>query len=261
MALRFVDTHAHLNAAAFAPDVDAIVEESLRGLEYVVDVATDRPSCERSLELSRRFERIFSTVGVHPHDASKYDDAALEAMFPLADQPKVVALGEMGLDYHYNFSPPDAQRHVFRRQVLEAVRRSKPVVVHIRDAFDDALAILGESRPAGVLHCFTGTWEQAQAALALGMYISLSGVVTFKNAEGLREVARQVPADRLLLETDCPYLTPHPHRNQKRNAPPMVHVTAELVARTRGVSLDELAGSTTTNACRLFGIPLPGGTA
>lgn len=259
--MRFVDTHAHLNAAAFAPDLDAVIAAALDGLEFVVDVATDRPTCERSLALSAQHERIWSTVGVHPHDAAKYDDAALEALFGLADRPKVVALGEMGLDYHYNFSPPDDQRRVFRRQVVEAVARKKPVVVHIREAFEDALSILGESRPAGVLHCFTGTWEQAQSALDLGLYISLSGVVTFKNSQGLREVAARVPADRLLLETDCPYLTPHPHRNQKRNCPPMVHVTAELVAQLRGVPLGELAEATTTNACRLFEIPMPAGAA
>lgn len=257
--MRLVDTHAHLNAAAFAPDLDAVIAAALDGLEYVVDVATDRPTTERSLELSARNPRIWSTVGVHPHDAAKYDPAALEALYPLADGPKVVALGEMGLDYHYNFSPPEEQRRVFRHQVVEAVKRGKPVVVHIRDAFPDALSILEEFRPRGVLHCFTGTWEQARTALELGLYISLSGVVTFKNADGLREVAARVPADRLLLETDCPYLTPHPHRNQKRNAPPMVSVTAELVARVRGEPLEQLADSTTRNACRLFGIPVPAG--
>lgn len=255
--MKFVDTHAHLNSAAFLPDVDAIIAQSLEGLEYVVDVATDRPTAERSLEISARNPRVFSTVGVHPHDASKYDDAALEALYPLADRAKVVALGEMGLDYHYNFSPADDQRRVFRHQVGEAVKRDKPVVVHIRDAFDDAFTILSEGKPRGVLHCFTGTWEQAKVALDMGLFISLSGVVTFKNADGLREVAAKVPADRLLLETDCPYLTPHPHRNQKRNAPPMVAVTAALVAQVRGVSLDELAVATTTNACALFRLPLP----
>lgn len=257
--MRFVDTHAHLNAAAFAPDLDAVIAAALEGLEYVVDVATDKPTAERSLSLSAAHPRIWSTVGVHPHDAARYDEAALESLFALADRsPKVVALGEMGLDYHYNFSPPEDQRRVFRRQVVEAVRRNKPVVVHIREAFDDALAILAGSRPRGVIHCFTGTWAQAQAALELGLYISLSGVVTFKNADGLREVAARAPADRLVLETDCPYLTPHPHRNQKRNAPSMVHVTAELVARVRGETLESLAASTTASACRLFGIPLPG---
>lgn len=255
--MKFVDTHAHLNSAAFAPDVDAIIAQSLEGLAYVVDVATDRPTAERSLAISAKDARIFSTVGVHPHDAAKYDDAALDALYPLADHPKVVALGEMGLDYHYNFSPADDQRRVFRHQVGESVRRDKPVVVHIRDAFDDAFTILSEGRPRGVLHCFTGNWEQAKVALDLGLFISLSGVVTFKNADGLREVAAKVPADRLLLETDCPYLTPHPHRNQKRNAPPMVMVTAALVAQVRGVELADLARSTTTNACTLFRLPLP----
>lgn len=256
--LRFVDTHAHLNSTAFTSDVDAVIETALDGLEFVVDVATDRTTSERSLTLSAQHPRIWSTVGVHPHDAAKYDDAALDSLYALADRPKVVALGEMGLDYHYNFSPADDQRRVFRHQVAEAKKRDKPVVVHIRDAFDDAFTVLGEARPRGVLHCFTGNWEQAQIALELGLFISLSGVVTFKNADGLREVAARVPADRLLLETDCPYLTPHPHRNQKRNAPPMVTVTAALVAQVRGIPLDELALATTTNACTLFGLPLPG---
>ena len=254
--MRLVDTHAHLNSDAFAPDVDAVVEDALARLAFVVDVGTDRPTSERSLALSKRHDRVWSTVGVHPHDAEKYDEAALVSLFALADDPKVVALGEMGLDYHYDFSPRDHQRRVFERQVREAITRDKPVVVHIREAFDDAIAILGAHRPKGILHCFTGDWPQAQAALAIGLYISLSGVVTFKTAASLREVAAQVPADRLLLETDCPYLTPHPHRSQKRNAPPMVRVTAELVAQVRGVPLEELAQATTTNACRAFGIPM-----
>jgi TatD DNase family protein len=254
--VRFVDTHAHLNSTAFTADVDAVAQDALARLAFVVDVGTDRPTSERSLELSARHDRIWSTVGVHPHDADKYDEAALVDLFTLADRPKVVALGEMGLDYHYDFSQRDAQRHVFDRQVREAITRDKPVVVHIREAFDDAIAILGRHRPKGILHCFTGDWPQAERALALGLYISLSGVVTFKNADSLREVAARVPPDRLLLETDCPYLTPHPHRSQKRNAPPMVQVTAALVAQIRGVPLEELASATTTNACRAFGIPM-----
>jgi TatD DNase family protein len=253
-----VDTHAHLNAAAFEPDRDAVVAAALAGLAYVVDVGTDRSSSEASLALSARHDRLYSTVGAHPHDAARHDDRALADLMELADRPKVVALGEMGLDYHYDFSPRPEQRRAFAYQVQEARRRRKPVVVHIRDAFDDAYAILSEGDGvAGVLHCFTGTWEQARWALDRGMYISFSGLVTFKNAGGLRDVAARMPLDRLLLETDSPYLTPHPHRSQKRNAPPMVRVTAELVAGLRGMALADLARETTANACRLLGLPLP----
>lgn len=254
--MRFADTHAHINSSAYIQDADEVLTDALARLAFVVDVGTDRLTSERSLALSLAHERVWSTVGVHPHDAARYDEAALREVFALADRPKVVALGEMGLDYHYDFSPREVQRRVFARQVAEAITRDKPVVVHIREAFDDAITILSEQKPRGILHCFTGDWPQAQAALALGLHISLAGVVTFKSAGALREVARRVPADRLLLETDCPYLTPHPHRSQKRNAPPMVRVTAELVAQVRGVSLDELAHHTTTNACRVFGIPM-----
>jgi TatD DNase family protein len=255
-----VDTHAHLSSQAFEPDRAAIVAEALSKLVYVVDVGVDLASSKGSLALARSEPRIFATTGVHPHDAKAYQEAELADVFALADDPRVVALGEMGLDYHYDFSPREEQRRVFARQVAEARVRKKPVVVHIRDAFEDALAILGEHGAlAGVLHCFTGNYAQACAALDLGLYISFSGVVTFKNAGELREVAAKIPGDRLVVETDSPYLAPHPKRNQKRNTPVLVEITAALVAEVRGEPYEQLARRTTANACRLFGLPPPEG--
>jgi TatD DNase family protein len=257
---QLVDTHAHLSSQAFEPDREAIVQQALSELLYVVDVGTDLPSSQAALALAKSHARIFATTGVHPHDAKSYGETELAPVFALAEDPKVVALGEMGLDYHYDFSPREDQRRVFARQVAEARVRKKPVVVHIRDAFDDALAILGADGPlAGVLHCFTGNYEQARAALDLGLYISFSGVVTFKNAGELRDVAKRIPADRLLVETDSPYLAPHPKRNQKRNTPVLVQITASLVADVRGETLPDVARTTTANACRLFGLPPPEG--
>lgn len=252
---KLADSHAHLSSKAFDADRGVVTAEALEALDIVVDVGCDRATSLASLALAHEHGRIVAAVGVHPHEARLYDDAALASL--LSDcgaglDPRIVALGEMGLDYHYDFSPRDHQRRVFAWQVDQARRLNMPVVVHIREAFDDAWAILSESTvPAGVLHCFTGTWAQAKAALDRGMYISFSGIVTFKTAQDLRDVARQVPPDRLLVETDCPYLTPHPHRG-RRNCPPLVELVARCLAEVRGENLEDFAGRTTANTRTLF---------
>ncbi len=212
-------------------------------------------------------------MGIHPHDAGEATDADFGAMEDLAGRStKVVALGEMGLDYFRNLSPPDVQAQVFRRQLGLARRLGKPVVVHCRDAHPEALAILAEERVAdvgGVMHCFSGDVAVAKRCLDLGLLISLAGPVTYKNARALPEVARYVPEDRLVVETDCPYLPPHPHRGQ-RNEPAYVALTAARVAELRGADLESIAAAMSDNAARLFRIsidddpgkaPIPGGPA
>lgn len=252
-----IDTHAHLCHEAFTDNrLEVLAACREAGVVPLIDVATDRATAERSLALSRAHPDVYSTVGVHPHEAQHYSVSDLEALMLLADDPRVKAAGEMGLDYHYNFSPPDRQREVFEWQVVWARTRDLPVVVHVRDAYEDAFRILAGGEgcwPRGVLHCFTGGWDDARRALDNGMYVSFSGIVTFKTSSALREVARQVPADRLLLETDCPYLAPVPVRGQQ-NVPAHIWHTARVVAEVRGVALEALAELVSVNARRLFAL-------
>lgn len=253
---KLIDTHAHLSHTAFSDSREAVAVKALSMLDSIIDIATDQASALSSLALSTAHDRIYSTIGVHPHEARLYGDAELTALMELAHAPKVVAVGEVGLDYHYNFSSRDDQVRVLDWQAAWAKAANRPLVIHIREAFDDAFQILsvhGISR--GVLHCFTGSWEQAKRALDMGLHLGFTGVLTFKNSEELREVARRVPLDRLLVETDCPYLAPHPHRKTWPNTPEMVEVTAALLASIRGMNFCELVRTTSENARRLFGLP------
>jgi TatD DNase family protein len=228
------------------------------GVTGMVTIGTDRETNPAAVALAERRPEVYATVGIHPHDAGEATDADLEAMERLArESPRVVALGEMGLDYFRDLSPRDAQETVFRRQLDMARRLGKPVVIHCRDAHSEALAILSEERVGevgGVMHCFSADVEVAKRCLDLGLLISLAGPVTYKNARALPDVARFVPADRLVVETDCPYLPPHPHRGQ-RNEPAWVAITAAHVAGLRGVTPEALGVTLTENAHRLFRIP------
>jgi TatD DNase family protein len=223
----------------------------------MVTIGTDRETNGAVVDLAKRLPDVWATVGIHPHDAGLAVDADFDALERLAIQePRVVGFGEMGLDFFRNLSPPDAQRQVFRRQIGIARRVRKPLVIHCRDAHDETLAILGEERAGdtgGVMHCFSGDVEIARRCLDLGLYISLAGPVTYKNARALPDVARFVPEDRLVVETDCPYLPPTPHRG-KRNEPAYVALTAEHVAGLRGADAESLCDSLTANAARLFRI-------
>jgi len=252
-----VDTHAHMNHKAFDEDRDAVLESAFAdGMDAIIDVATEWESSLRSRALAERYSRVFTTVGVHPHEAKDYQDEDLEQLMILVEHPKVRALGEMGLDYHYNFSDPARQKHVFDWQVQYSRTASLPAVVHIRDAFEDAFAILAGSQgvwPRGVLHCFTGGWKDAQIALDGGFYISFSGIITFKRSDEMREVASKVPADRILVETDCPYLAPLPYRG-KRNQPSHIWHTAQVIAAQRQIRVEEVIEITRQNAYRLFSI-------
>ncbi len=257
-----VDSHTHLDAERFDGDRAATIARArAAGVERMVNVGCDLPSSERSLGLAHTHADIFATVGIHPHEAKLAPDGFDDTLVALAADPRCVAVGECGLDYHYDLSPRDVQRAVFARQIAAALRAHKPLVLHIRpkdgrDAFDDALEILegeGARDAGGVFHCFTGTVEQAKRALDLGFYLSMPGVVTFKSAGELPEVARMAPGDRLLVETDAPYMAPVPHRG-KRNEPAFVALTAAFVAEVRGEDRRAFVEATGENACRLFSL-------
>ncbi|MBX3300539.1 MAG: TatD family hydrolase [Acidobacteria bacterium] len=257
----FVDSHCHIDGVAFDEDRDQVVRRAKEaGVAAMLNVGTGDPRSDdlrRAVAVAERYDWVYASVGVHPHDAKLFDDKAEEHLLQLTENKKVVAWGEIGLDYHYDHSPRDVQRDVFRRQITIANEHRLPIIVHSRDAEDDTIEILAECSPQdgfrGVMHCFGGSAEMAAACLELGSYISFAGNVTFKNAGPLRDAARTVPLDRLLVETDCPYLTPVPHRG-KRNEPSFVVHTAEFLAELYGVTLVELAEVTTRNFEKLFGI-------
>ncbi len=254
MTARLVDSHCHLNHARLLADHEAVLERAAAlGVSRVVVVGCDEPSSAAAVEMAERHLAVFATAGVHPHDASTYDDGVAERIAALLDRPRVVALGEIGLDFHYNFSPPDVQRRVFADQLALARARGVPVVVHCRDAYDEVLTALERAGVRGVVHCWSGTPEDAVRAVACGMHLGFTGIVTFKDAGPIRESARAIPLDRLLIETDAPYLAPLPHRG-KRNEPAYLPLVARAVADARGMSAAEVAALTTANAEALFGL-------
>ena len=251
-----VDSHCHLDGKAFDADREAAIERArAAGVDVLVAVGSGDgpPDLEAGIRLAEAYPFIYATVGVHPHDAAKATAETWTELLALAAHPKCVAVGEIGLDYHYDFSPRAVQRAAFEQQ-LEAARASaKPVVIHTRKAWDDTLAILGEhwdGRRGGIFHCFSGGPAEAAQVLELGFHVSFSGIVTFPKATEMQEAARMVPAERLLVETDAPYLAPIPYRG-KRNEPAYVVETARRLAELRGVPFDELCATTTANWRRL----------
>ena len=253
------DTHAHLHFPEFAADLPAVLDRArAAGIAGIVTIGTDAETNAAAVALAERYPDVYATVGIHPHDADEATDGDLDAMESLArSSAKVVALGEMGLDFYRNLSPRGVQERVLRRQLGLARRLGKPVVVHCRDAHAEMLGILAEERVdemGGVMHCFSADVETAKRCLDLGLFISLAGPVTYKNARSLPEVARFVPEDRLVVETDCPFLPPEPHRG-KRNEPAHVALTAARVAELRGMDVHALGEATTRNAARLFKLP------
>jgi TatD DNase family protein len=253
-----VDSHAHLDDARFAPDREALIQRAWdAGVRQILTIGNgtgpDDMGC--GIPYADAYDWIFTSVGIHPHDAAKAEERHFDMMQRLAAHPKVLAIGETGLDYHYDNSPRDVQRRVFERQLELAVRVDLPVIVHTREADEDTEHLLqAAGRVRGVLHCFTSSARLAEVALSLGFFLSFSGIVTFPNARDLQEIARSIPADRLLVETDCPYLAPVPHRG-KRNEPAFVAETAKFVANARGVRLEQLALETSRNFTRLFSPP------
>lgn len=260
--IQVIDSHCHLDYRGSHDEVDELVARAREaGVVQMVTVESKStvPSCERAVQIAGRHEDVFAAVGFHPHDASKVDDDVVAAIRALAADPRVVAIGETGLDYHYDNSPRDAQRDAFRRFLRLSRELDLPVIVHTREAEEDTLRILMEEPlgPAGgVIHCFTGTLPFAMACVELGFHVSVSGIVTFRNATEIAEVARQVPLERLLVETDSPFLAPIPHRG-KRNEPAFVVHVARFVASIRGMSDYELASATVANTRRLFRLPTP----
>ena len=252
--MQLIDSHAHVHFPHFDADRDAVIERARQaGLVAIVDIGTDLASSRAALALAEQQDFIYATVGVHPHDAKTVDQKVLDELRSLARHPKVVAIGEIGLDYYRDLSPRPIQRRAFADQLALATELELPVVIHSRDAHDDVLATLRDWDGVGVMHTYAAGPERLDDVLAMGFYIGLSGPVTFSNARRLREVAEMVPLDRLLVETDCPYLTPEPHRG-KRNEPAYVRYVVEAVARARGVSTENTANATTENTRRLFGL-------
>jgi TatD DNase family protein len=258
------DTHAHLHGPEFDADRGAVLDRArAAGVARVLTVGTDPETARAAVALAGAEPDVFAAVGIHPHDAARADEAALAEIAALARGPKVVAVGEIGLDYYRDLAPRDAQARAFRAQVALARAAGKPVLLHCREAHADLLATLeaeGPDGPGGIMHCFSGDLEIARRALALGLSLSIAGPVTYPNARRLAAVVQALDPARLVLETDCPYLPPQPWRG-KRNEPAYLAATAARVAALRGEEPSRLAAQTTRNACRLLGVPLPDGLA
>jgi TatD DNase family protein len=251
-----VDSHCHLDFPEFAPELDAVVERAMAaGVGLCVSIGTTLEGFPRVRAVAERFDSVWCSVGIHPHEAEKEPLQDAQALITLAQGPKVVGIGETGLDYFYEHSPRAAQRKNFRLHIAAARELGLPLIVHTRDAEDDTIEILRDEMErgtfTGLIHCFTGTKKLADAALDLGFYISVSGIATFKKSEELRAVIREVPLERLLVETDAPFLAPVPHRG-KRTEPAFVARTADVLAQLKGVSGEDLAAQTTQNFFSLF---------
>jgi TatD DNase family protein len=251
------DTHAHLNDTGYNNDRDEMIQRARQaGVVHIVNVGFNLASSRESLKLADRYDLIYAAVGIHPHDAAEAGPGYLEELEKMAAHPRVVAIGEIGLDYYRDLSPRPVQRKVFTEQMALAKKLQKPIIIHDRDAHGELMDILRKERlgPAGgVMHCYSGSREMARECLAMGFYISIAGPVTFSNAARLKEVAAGIPPDRLLIETDAPYLTPVPYRG-KRNEPAHVLYTAQEVARLRGMETEDLAKMCTGNGRKLFRI-------
>lgn len=251
-----IDSHCHLDSDQFDQDREAVIQRALdAGVERMVAIGTGNgpPDLEAGIRLADRYDFFLATVAVHPHDASKATSETFKKLADLSAHPKVVAIGEMGLDYHYDFSPRDVQKAVFVEQMRIAAGAKKPIVIHTREAWDDTISAIREHWDpslGGIMHCFSGNPEQAKQALDLGFYLSFGGIVTFPKALDIQEAARTAPSDRILIETDAPYLAPIPKRG-KRNEPAFMVETARKLAELRGVPIEEIARATTNNFRRL----------
>jgi TatD DNase family protein len=255
-----VDSHCHIDGEAFDEDRDEVVERAREaGVAAMLTIGTGDPhtgEIDRAVAVAERYESVYASVGVHPHDSKLYNNAAEDRLIGLAKSKKVIAWGEIGLDYYYDHSPRDVQREVFRGQIRAARALGLPIIVHSRDADEETVEILtaelAGSDQKGIMHCFGGTAAMAEALMPLGFLISFAGNVTFKKADNLRNAAQVVPIDRMLVETDCPFLTPVPHRG-KRNEPSFVVHTAAFLAEIKGVTPATFAEQTTANFMEFFG--------
>jgi TatD DNase family protein len=257
--MNLIDTHCHLTLEQFGGDVNGVIQRSIAaGVRGWITVGTDLADSKKAVEVADKFENMFAAVAIHPHEAKSADEQIITQLKELASNKKVVAIGETGLDYHYNFSTPQQQRDCFIRHLEIATEMNLPVIIHSREAFDDTMEIL-EGNSAGikkiVFHCFSGSVEQAKIVPDKGWYISLTGVVTFKNANKTREVAKVVPIERLMIETDAPYMSPEPMRKQKVNEPALLVHTAKFIAELKEMELTEFAEQVTATTKQFFGLP------
>jgi TatD DNase family protein len=257
-----VDSHCHLDFPDFADELDAVLERAeAAGIERIVTISTRIRQLEKARSIAERFPSVYCSVGTHPHNADEELDIGPDEIAAAADHPKVVAIGEAGLDYYYDNAPREAQQQGLRNHIAAARATGLPLVIHARDADADMAAILSEEYARGaypaVLHCYSSGRALAETGIRLGFYVSFSGILTFKKSEELREIARDLPGDRILVETDAPYLAPAPHRG-KRNEPAYVANTLNVLADTRGVAPEAMAAQTTDNFYRLFAkVPRP----
>lgn len=254
----FIDSHAHLDDERFNEDRTELINSLKENkIDLVLNIGYDLKSSRASVHLANNHDQIYAVIGVHPHDAQDVAGGYLEQLKELSKEKKVLAIGEIGLDYYYDNSPREIQRRVFKEQIKLAQDLNLPVVIHTRDADQETFEIIKEAVQngglKGVMHCYSGSVEMARDYLKLGFYISLGGPVTFKKARVPKEVAKAVPLNRLLIETDCPYLTPEPFRG-RRNEPKLVAYTAEAIAEIKGISIEELAEETSRNVRELFEI-------
>ena len=254
---KIFDSHAHYDDERFDPDRDELLELlPQKGICCIINAASDLATGEKCLELAEKYDYIYAAAGVHPHEADSWNELSEERLRAQLKHPKAVAIGEIGLDYHYDFSPREVQCEVLRRQLRLAKELDLPVIIHDREAHGDMYAILREFSPLrGVVHCFSGSVELADETIRYGMHIGLGGAVTFKNARVPLEVAAHIPLERLLVETDAPYMTPVPHRGERCDSS-MIAYTAEKLAEVRGISPEELLDAASRNAQQLFGISL-----
>lgn len=250
----FFDTHTHYDDARFDDDRFALLAGmKAQNVSLILNAGADMPSSLTSVELSEKFDFIYAAVGVHPHDAKEMTDNDFMILESLFKNPKVVAVGEIGLDYHYDFSPREIQKEVFKKQLGLATKLNKPVIIHNRESTEDCIAIVKEHNVKGVFHCFSGSLETAKELFAMGYYLSFGGVITFANAKKFIDIIKWIPDDKILIETDCPYLAPVPYRGQRNHSGFIVKV-AEKVAEIKGWSLEKTAEITLNNGKTLFNI-------
>lgn len=251
------DTHMHLNAKQYKEDRDEVIKRAFNeGITHMTIVGFDDETIPLAIEIAEEYESIYAAVGWHPVDAIYFNKEKLDWLEELTKHPKVVALGEMGLDYHWDTSPKDIQKEVFKAQINLAKKVKLPIIIHNRESSEDVKRILIQEHAkevGGILHCYSSPIEDIKDYIEMNFYISLAGPVTFKNAPEVREIAKIIPLDRLLIETDSPYLTPHPYRG-KRNEPAYLRYIAEEISKVRGISLEKLAEITTKNAKKVFNI-------
>ncbi|MBQ3494429.1 MAG: TatD family hydrolase [Clostridia bacterium] len=252
----FIDTHAHLGDERIICDIQNVLEQAKNaGVGKIVCVGYDLQSSQQAVELSEKYENVYACIGVHPHDAKTYTNQVEQKLIELAEHPKVLAIGEIGLDYFYDLSPREIQKQVFVRQIELAKRLHKKIVVHMREATQDTMEILEQNRAnilGAIVHCFNGSKETLERVMKMGFYVSYGGAVTFKNANGILEAVKNTPMNRILLETDCPYMTPVPHRGQT-NYPKYITLVAQKICELKNMDIKQLEEITTQNAKNFFG--------